>query len=141
MENILNTLYLHPISKNKNKIQKFLSIIDKAELNFKEKIIEIKEASDMKKKRIDELAQINNFIDYNYEKLLKEINKNEGNLLLPPQIEINEIDEIKSNDIEKKRSALKKFRKIKKFLKKKRKLDQDNKKKEIEEKFKKIFIR
>ena len=136
MENILNTLYLHPISKNKNKIQKFLSIIDKAELNFKEKIIEIKEASDMKKKRIDELAQINNFIDYNYEKLLKEINKNEGNLLLPPQIEINEIDEIKSNDIEKKRSALKKFRKIKKFLKKKRKLDQDNKKKEIEEKFK-----
>ena len=136
MENILNTLYLHPISKNKNKIQKFLSIIDKAELNFKEKIIEIKEASDMKKKRIDELAQINNFIDYNYEKLLKEINKNEGNLLLPPQIEINEIDEIKSNDIEKKRSALKKFRKIKKFLKKKRKLAQDNKKKEIEEKFK-----
>ena len=136
VENILNTLYLHPIYKNRKRIEKFLSIIDKAELNFKEKINEIKETSDMKKKRIDELAQINNFIDYNYEKLLKEINKSEGNLLLPSQIKINEIDEIKNNDIEKKRSALKKFRETKKFLKKKRKLEQINKKKEIEEKFK-----
>ena len=76
MENILNTLYLHPISKSKKKIEKFLSIIEKAELNYKEKIIDIKEASDMKKKRIDELGQINNFIDFNYEKLLKEININ-----------------------------------------------------------------
>ena len=136
VENILNTLYLHPIYKNRKKIEKFLSIIEKAELNFKEKINEIKETSDMKKKRIDELAQINNFIDYNYEKLLKEINKSEGNLLLPSEIKINEIDEIKNDDIEKKRNALKKFRETKKFLKKKRKLEQDNKKKEIEEKFK-----
>ena len=136
MENILNVLYLHPISKNKKKIEKFLSIIEKAELNYKEKIIDIKEASDMKKKRIDELGQINNFIDFNYEKLLKEINKGEKNLLLPSQTEINEIDEIKNDDFEKKRSVLKKLRETKKFLKKKRKLEQIKKNKEIEEKFK-----
>ena len=133
MENILNALYLHPISKNTKKIQKFLSLIDKAKLNYKEKIIEIKETSEMKKKRNDELGQINCFIDFNYEKLLKEINKSEGNALLPSQIEINEIDEIKDNDIEKKRSLLKKLRKAKKFLKKKRKLEAKTKKKEKEE--------
>ena len=136
MENILNVIYLHPISKSKKKIEKFLSIIEKAELNYKEKIIDIKEASDMKKKRIDELGQINNFIDFNYEKLLKEINKGEKNLLLPSQTEINEIDEIKNDDFEKKRSVLKKLRETKKFLKKKRKLEQIKKNKEIEEKFK-----
>ena len=136
MENILNALYLHPISKSKKKIEKFLSIIEKAELNYKEKIIDIKEASDMKKKRIDELGQINNFIDFNYEKLLSQINKSEKNLLLPSQIEINEIDEIKDDDFDKKRSVLKKLRETKKFLKKKRKLEQIKKNKEIEEKFK-----
>ena len=136
MENILNVIYLHPISKSKKKIEKFLSIIEKAELNYKEKIIDIKEASDMKKKRIDELGQINNFIDFNYEKLLKEINKGEKNLLLPSQTEINEIDEIKNDDFEKKRSVLKKLRETKKLLKKKRKLEQIKKNKEIEEKFK-----
>ena len=52
VENILNTLYLHPIYKNRKRIEKFLSIIDKAELNFKEKINEIKETSDMKKKEL-----------------------------------------------------------------------------------------
>ena len=118
VENILNTLYLHPIYKNRKKIEKFLSIIEKAELNFKEKINEIKETSDMKKKRIDELAQINNFIDYNYEKLLKEINKSEGNLLLPSQIKINEIDEIKNDDIGKKEMLLKNLEKLKSFSKK-----------------------
>ena len=136
MENILNVIYLHPISKSKKKIEKFLSIIEKAELNYKEKIIDIKEASDMKKKRIDELGHINNIIDFNYEKLLKEINKGEKNLLLPSQTEINEIDEIKNDDFEKKRSVLKKLRETKKFLKKKRKLEQIKKNKEIEEKFK-----
>jgi NAD(P)-dependent dehydrogenase (short-subunit alcohol dehydrogenase family) len=135
MENILNALYLHPISKSKKKIEKFLSIIEKAELNYKEKIIDIKEASDMKKKRIDELGQINNFIDFNYEKLLTQINKSEKNLLLPSQIEINEIDEIKDDDFDKKRSVLKKLRETKKLLKKKRKLEQI-KNKEIKEKFK-----
>jgi NAD(P)-dependent dehydrogenase (short-subunit alcohol dehydrogenase family) len=135
MENILNALYLHPISKSKKKIEKFLSIIEKAELNYKEKIIDIKEASDMKKKRIDELGQINNFIDFNYEKLLTQINKSEKNLLLPSQIEINEIDEIKDDDFDKKRSVLKKLRETKKLLKKKRKLEKI-KNKEIKEKFK-----
>ena len=131
-----NALYLHPISKSKKKIEKFLSIIEKVELNYKEKIIDIKEASDMKKKRIDELGQINNFIDFNYEKLLKEINKGDKNLLLPSQAEINEINEIKNDDFDKKRSVLKKLRETKKFLKKKRKLEQIKKNKEIEEKFK-----
>ena len=136
MENILNVIYLHPISKSKKKIEKFLSIIEKVELKYKEKIIDIKEASDMKKKRIDELGQINNFIDFNYEKLLKEINKGDKNLLLPSQAEINEINEIKNDDFDKKRSVLKKLRETKKFLKKKRKLEQIKKNKEIEEKFK-----
>ena len=131
-----NALYLHPISKSKKKIEKFLSIIEKVELKYKEKIIDIKEASDMKKKRIDELGQINNFIDFNYEKLLKEINKGDKNLLLPSQAEINEINEIKNDDFDKKRSVLKKLRETKKFLKKKRKLEQIKKNKEIEEKFK-----
>ena len=57
MENILNVIYLHPISKSKKKIEKFLSIIEKAELNYKEKIIDIKEASDMKKKELMNLAK------------------------------------------------------------------------------------
>ena len=58
------------------------------------------------------------------------------NLLLPSQTEINEIDEIKNDDFEKKRSVLKKLRETKKLLKKKRKLEQIKKNKEIEEKFK-----
>ena len=64
-EKILNLIYSHPIYKNRKKIEKFSSIIEKSGLNFKEKIIEIKEKSDMKKKRIDELQQINNLIDIN----------------------------------------------------------------------------
>jgi hypothetical protein len=135
IENILNVIYLHPIYKNRKTVEKFSSIVEKAGLNFKEKIIEIKEKSEMKQKRVDELEQINNFIDFNYEKLLIDINKSKKNLLLPSQIEINENDEINNDNIEEKRNDIKKIRENKKFLKKKRKLEK-NKKKELEEKFK-----
>ena len=43
IENILNVIYLHPIYKNRKTVEKFSSIVEKAGLNFKEKIIEIKE--------------------------------------------------------------------------------------------------
>ena len=130
MEKIMSVIYLHPIYKNKKTIQKFSEIIEKAELNYKEKIIEIKEKSDMYQKRIDELDKINNFIDINYEKLQSDINKSERNLLPSSHIEINEND-----DIEKKKNEIKKIRENKKFLKKKRKLEKKEKK-ELEEKFK-----
>jgi len=134
IENILNVVYLHPIYKNRKTIQKFSEVIDKAGLNFKEKIIEIKEKSDMRQKRIDELDKINNFVDINYEKLLTDINKSERNLLSSPQIELNENDEVKSDE---KQKEIKKIRENKKFLKKKRKMEKKEKKeKELEEKFK-----
>ena len=134
-EKILNIIYSHPIYKNRKKIEKFSLIIDKSGLNFKEKIIEIKEKSDMKKKRIDELQQINNFIDINYEKLLIDINKSEKKLLLPSQTEIKENEEINNDNNEEKKNEIKKNRENKKFLKKKRKMEK-KKKKELEEKFK-----
>ena len=134
-EKILNIIYSHPIYKNRKKIEKFSLIIDKSGLNFKEKIIEIKEKSDMKKKRIDELQQINNFIDINYEKLLIDINKSEKKLLLPSQTETKENEEINNDNNEEKKNEIKKNRENKKFLKKKRKMEK-NKKKELEEKFK-----
>ena len=134
-EKIFNIIYSHPIYKNRKKIEKFSSIIDKSGLNFKEKIIEIKEKSDMKKKRIDELQQINNFIDTNYEKLLIDINKSEKKLLLPSQTETKENEEINNDNNEEKKNEIKKNRENKKFLKKKRKMEK-NKKKELEEKFK-----
>ena len=134
-EKILNIIYSHPIYKNRKKIEKFSLIIDKSGLNFKEKIIEIKEKSDMKKKRIDELQQINNFIDTNYEKLLIDINKSEKKLLLPSQTETKENEEINNDNNEEKKNEIKKNRENKKFLKKKRKMEK-NKKKELEEKFK-----
>ena len=128
IENILNVIYLHPIYKNRKTVEKFSSIVEKAGLNFKEKIIEIKEKSEMKQKRVDELEQINNFIDFNYEKLLIDINKSEKNLLLPSQIEINENYEINNDNIEEKRNDIKKIRENIKFLKKKRKLEKNKKK-------------
>ena len=82
----------------------------------------------MKQKRVDELEQINNFIDFNYEKLLIDINKSEKNLLLPSQIEINENYEINNDNIEEKRNDIKKIRENIKFLKKKRKLEKNKKK-------------
>ena len=134
-ENILNLIYSHPIYKNRKTVEKFSSIIEKAGLNFKEKIIEVKEKCDMKQKRVDELEQINNFIDINYEQLLTDINKGEKNLFLPTQIEINENDENNYDNLEERRNDIKKIRENKKFLKKKRKMEK-NQKKEIEEKFK-----
>ena len=130
MDKIINVIYLHPIYKNKKTVQKFSELIEKAGLNYKEKIIEIKEKSDIYQKRIDELDKINNFIDINYEKLISDINKSEKNLLPSSHIEINEDD-----DIEKKQNEIKQIRENKKFLKKKRKLEKKEKK-ELEEKFK-----
>ena len=136
-ENFLNIIYSHPIYKNRKKVEKFSSIIEKAGVNFKEKIIEIKDKSDMRQKRLVELHQINNFIDNNYEKLLMDINKEEKNLLLTSQIELNENenDDLNNDEIEEKQNKIKKIRENKKFLKKKRKLEK-SKKQELEEKFK-----
>jgi NAD(P)-dependent dehydrogenase (short-subunit alcohol dehydrogenase family) len=134
IENIDKVIFSHPIYKNRKAIEKFTSIINSAGLNYKEEIIKIKEKSDMNLKRTDELEQINKFIDTNYEKLLTDINKSEIKLLLSPQIELDENDEI-NKDIEEKKNDIKKIRENRKLLKKKRKLEK-NKKKEIEEKFK-----
>ena len=134
IENIDKVIFSHPIYKNRKALEKFTSIINSAGLNYKEEIIKIKEKSDMNLKRTDELEQINKFIDTNYEKLLTDINKSEIKLLLSPQIELDENDEI-NKDIEEKKNDIKKIRENRKLLKKKRKLEK-NKKKEIEEKFK-----
>ena len=149
-EDIFNLIYLHPIYKNKKTIENFTSMIEKAGLNFKEKIIEIKEQTDMKKKRINELCQINNFIDINYEKLIEDQSEKdkEQKLLLPSKnIEQNEI---KSNNNDNKGFDLKEKDILvedtkneekdgTKFLEKKRKKEkkeENNKKKEIDGKFK-----
>ena len=134
IENIDKVIFSHPIYKNRKALEKFTSIINSAGLNYKEEIIKIKEKSDMNLKRTDELEQINKFIDTNYEKLLTDINKSEIKLLLSPQIELDENDEI-NKDIEEKKNDIKIIRENRKLLKKKRKLEK-NKKKEIEEKFK-----
>ena len=134
IEKIDKVIFSHPIYKNRKALEKFTSIINSAGLNYKEEIIKIKEKSDMNLKRTDELEQINKFIDTNYEKLLTDINKSEIKLLLSPQIELDENDEI-NKDIEEKKNDIKIIRENRKLLKKKRKLEK-NKKKEIEEKFK-----
>ena len=121
-ENFLNIIYSHPIYKNRKEVEKFSSIIEKAGVNFKEKIMEIKDKSDMRQKRLVELQKINNFIDNNYEKLLMDINKEDKNLLLTSQLELSENDDLINDEIEEKQNKIKKIRENKKFLKKKEKI-------------------
>ena len=120
IENIDKVIFFHLIYKNRKALEKFTSIINSAGLNYKEEIIKIKEKSDMNLKRTDELEQINKFIDTNYEKLLTDINKSEIKLLLSPQIELDENDEI-NKDIEEKKNDIKIIKENRKLLKKKKK--------------------
>ena len=132
--NIIESIYLHPIYKQRKLVEKFSSIIYKAGTNFKEKILETIEKSDMKQKRFDELEQIKKFVDFNYEKLIIDINKNEKKLNLPSQIEeLNENNEITNDNIKEKGNNINTNNK--KFIKKMRKLE-NIKKREIEEKYK-----
>ena len=128
-------------------------MIEKAGLNFKEKIIEIKEQTDMKKKRINELCQINNFIDINYEKLIEDESEKAKEQKLPLPFQNIEQNEIISNSNDNKGINLKEKdilvedtkneeKENKKFLEKKREKEkkeekeEKNKKNEIDGKFK-----
>jgi NAD(P)-dependent dehydrogenase (short-subunit alcohol dehydrogenase family) len=69
-EEINNLIYSHPIFKNRQKIHQFALMIMNSEKDLKNKIIDIQEQTDMRKKRKEELDQINNFLSTGYKKML-----------------------------------------------------------------------
>ena len=69
-EEINNLICSHPIFKNRQKIHQFALMIMNSEKDLKNKIIDIQEQTDMRKKRKEELDQINNFLSTGYKKML-----------------------------------------------------------------------
>ena len=69
-EEINNLICSHPIFKNRQKIHQFALMIMNSEKDLKNKIIDIQEQTDMRKKRKEELDQINNFLNTGYKKML-----------------------------------------------------------------------
>ena len=71
----------HSIYKNRRKIERFNLILKNSNDSIKQKIIEIKEESDMRKKRKEELVIINDFIKTNIKDLISD-NSNKENIKL-----------------------------------------------------------
>ncbi len=114
----------HPIFKSRNRISIFSDLINNAETSLRQQTKEVQEKAEMKLKRKEELNQINNLIQSNYQKLID--NSKNNNLLpsaIPTQNDQNKEDDIiveDTKDVE-----------DKKYLKKKRKKAFENKKKEF----------
>ena len=92
-EKIDEYLYQHSIYKNKSKIEEFIKILNDSGLSTKKKIIEIKEQSDMCKKRKKELEKINNFLK------TTDFNTNQEKYLLPSGENGEKYNDIKNDDI------------------------------------------
>ena len=114
----------HPTFKSRNRISLFSDLINNAETSLRQQTKEVQEKAEMKLKRKEELNQINNLIQSNYQKLID--NSKNNNLLpsaIPTQNDQNKEDDIiveDTKDVE-----------DKKYLKKKRKKAFENKKKEF----------
>ena len=92
-EKIDEYLYQHSIYKNKSKIEEFIKILNDSGLSTKKKIIEIKEQSDMCKKRKKELEKINKFLK------TTDFNTNQEKYLLPSGENGEKYNDIKNDDI------------------------------------------
>ena len=73
----------HPIYKNRQSINEFAEMITNSDKLIKEKILEVQEKSEMRKKRKEEINQINNLIQTDYKFLLDSNKKNYIIKLLP----------------------------------------------------------
>ena len=118
-------VFEHSIYRNRRKIERFNSILKNSDDSIKQKILDIKEESDMRKKRKEELVIINDFIKTNIKDLLSDNSNKENKKLLPlgeseEKIEKKESDDILLQDTEKiKNEFISKKRKSQSRLKKK----------------------
>ena len=100
-EEINNLICSHPIFKNRQKIHQFALMIMNSEKDLKNKIIDIQEQTDMRKKRKEELDQINNFLSTGYKKMLTDGSEQmKIKKLLPPtkvEEKINKEDDNKKD--------------------------------------------
>ena len=97
-EEINNLICSHPIFKNRQKIHQFALMIMNSEKDLKNKIIDIQEQTDMRKKRKEELDQINNFLSTGYKKMLTDGSEQmKIKKLLPPTKVEEKINKEKDN--------------------------------------------
>ena len=92
----------HSIFKNRQKINEFAQMITDSEKNIREKVLEVQEKSEMRKKRKEELNQINNLIQTDYKFLLDNNKSNNMAKLLPSpsRLELKEnIDDTNEDNI------------------------------------------
>ena len=142
-DDVYNLIYKHPIFKNKYKINDFANKVNGSEI-IGQKVIDIQEESDMRKKKRSEVEDWKKFLkNIDCKNLLTGENENKNKLLLPPgdeekdksaenneneNNEKNEEDDIlveDTKDVEKRnilRQKKKKRKKGKKRRKKKRKI-------------------
>ena len=125
-----NLIYNHSIYKNRNRVNTFTEKVNNSGKIIINKIIELQEESEMRKKRKNEIQDLKNILNTNIKKLPQEEIKNK---LLPPQEEEN-LNEKNEDDIliedtkdVEKRNLLQKKRKKEK--EKEKENEEDNKKK------------
>ena len=125
-----NLIYNHSIYKNRNRVNTFTEKVNNSGKIIINKIIELQEESEMRKKRKNEIQVLKNILNTNIKKLPQEEIKNK---LLPPQEEEN-LNEKNEDDIliedtkdVEKRNLLQKKRKKEK--EKEKENEEDNKKK------------
>ena len=125
-----NLIYNHSIYKNRNRVNTFTEKVNNSGKIIINKIIELQEESEMRKKRKNEIQDLKNILNTNIKKLPQEEIKNK---LLPPQEEenLNEKNEDDiliedTKDVEKRKLLQKKRKKEKE---KEKENEEDNKKK------------
>ena len=89
----------HSIYKNRRKIERFNLILKNSNDSIKQKIIDIKEESDMRKKRKEELVIINDFIKTNIKDLISDNSNKESIKLFPSGKREEKIEKKESDDI------------------------------------------
>ena len=94
-DEINNLMYKHPIYKYRDRVNDFVNKINNSE-NIREKVIEIQEKSELRKKRKKDVEELKNFININKD-ILTDNNENNKKLLLPPAEEEKEKKE-KNNE-------------------------------------------
>jgi len=90
-----NLIYNHSIYKNRNRVNTFTEKVNNSGKIIINKIIELQEESEMRKKRKNEIQDLKNILNTNIKKLPQEEIKNK---LLPPQEEEN-LNEKNEDDI------------------------------------------
>ena len=83
-DDVYNLIYKHPIFKNKEKINDFANKVNGSEI-ISQKVIDIQEESDMRKKKRSEVEDLKKFLkNIDCKNLLTGENENKNKLLLPP---------------------------------------------------------